>query len=227
MSTMPIAEDDFSSPGAFGSERPQQPEQAPEAPVVSQQPEEDPIIELMPKEPKLRRLGIERKDDKGNVVNSPIELWQRQLSFFGKWELTKFLAKAFNEMLRQEEGQISLWQFLAAIGVDTDENNPIEGALRLDVMIRGASRLAEVVPDFLEDLYCIVLNVPREMRDSVKRIMRYPVEEGGFDDDTGFDIMELAYSQNAAAFNDFFSRARSVFETGAKAFNAARRSSTP
>lgn len=117
---------------------------------------------------------------------------QRPLSFFGKIELFSLLGGTIDEAMK--EGDISVADFFPG-------DRSLEEA---DTFIQAIARLVEIAPDFLKDLYCIALGVPKGERQYIKALMEAPSEDGGLSDEDGIDILDTFVEQNWEAMQDFF-----------------------
>lgn len=74
--------------------------------------------------------------------------------------------------------------------------------------------LATWAPEFLEQAYCIVLNVPLNEREWARSMMDQNHEDGGFSDEDGFQIINVFIEQNWQAILDFFGvHLKSVIQT--------------
>jgi hypothetical protein len=73
-----------------------------------------------------------------------------------------------------------------------------------DTFIHAIGKLVRYAPEFLEDSYCIWLNVPDYERELVKQLMRLHEDEGGLSDADGLEIVEIFIDQNYEALDSFF-----------------------
>jgi hypothetical protein len=122
---------------------------------------------------------------------------QRPLSYFAKLEFFALLGKSIEQALSAEEGTTVTGVIDTALGA---------GGGDFDNFVMGLSRLAQHVPDLLEDAYCIWLGVPKGERELVKLIWQKPEDEGGMSDEVGMTILEVFVEQNAEAVKAFFAR---------------------
>lgn len=172
-------------------------------------PEDDDALDLF--EPRME--PVERR--LGPLGDNRIVLFQKPLSFLGRWEWYALMGKAISDLMDSEKG-VTLAQLLDSIGISPGQTVD-EQMSQAEVLIRGFARLSEVAPDLITDCFMIWLNVPMTQREGVRRLMALPVDEGGFDDDTGFDIIECFIEQNAVEILAFFSdRLPQLAQTGAK-----------
>lgn len=126
---------------------------------------------------------------------------QRPLSFFGKMELFSLLGATVNEAMKK--GDISIADLLESPSgnISNISTNELKEA---DTFIRAVAKLVEFAPDFLKDLYCLALSVPKGERDYVKELMELPEDEGGLNDNDGMEILDTFIEQNWEAMFDFF-----------------------
>jgi hypothetical protein len=129
------------------------------------------------------------------------------LSYFGKLEFFSYLGQTI-DIMTAGEVQSLLRQFFGGEENQTVSVSDIRGTtfsgISIDGLLKIASRLMMVAPDFLLECYCIWLQVPRGEREAVKEIMASPVEDGGLADDDAFKIMEKFLDQNVDAIENFF-----------------------
>jgi len=118
---------------------------------------------------------------------------QKPLSFFGKMELFSLLGATIEDAM--SEGNLSLSDFF--VPSELSANNT-------DFFIRMVAQLVEYAPDFLKDLYCVALNIPKGERDLAKALMDQPEDDGGLSDDDGVDILDTFIEQNWEAVYSFF-----------------------
>lgn len=124
---------------------------------------------------------------------------QKPLSFFGKMELFSLLGGAVNKALK--DGDLSIAEIFDA----GDRGSiTVESVREADTFIIGITKIVEFVPDFLKDLYCIALNVPKGEREYTKMRMEATEDDGGLSDDDAIAILDTFVEQNWEAMQDFF-----------------------
>lgn len=122
---------------------------------------------------------------------------QKPLSFFGKMEFFALLGDAVDKALR--DGSISLDEIF-------DFGNEVSDEQGSHAYIRGIAKLVQFAPEFLKDLYCVALNVPRDERYLARSLMELSEDEGGLSDEAGVAILDRFIDQNYEAINDFFGK---------------------
>jgi len=121
-------------------------------------------------------------------------LVQQPLSFFGKMEFFAVMGSAIEKALEET----SLFELLDV--PDTGGAPLSADAFReADSFIKAISTLVQYAPELLEDLYCVVLAVPRGEREYVKIRLREELT-----DDQGFEILETFIDQNWDVLVSFF-----------------------
>lgn len=152
--------------------------------------EEAPVDVLEALEPevteKIRVLG--EGDEQITFVQKP-------LSFFGKVEFFSVLGKAVEKVL-SDGGSIT--DILDAPNPDNPLGNQ-NAVVEADSFIRALSRVIQYAPEILEDLYCVILAVPRNQREYVKIRLAEDLT-----DETGTDILDLFVDQNWEVMMSFF-----------------------
>jgi hypothetical protein len=227
MAEMPTATDDIKVPGEEGTDGAQearvsyedppveQAERTGEVPGDSQEtelperpPEEgDPAEVLEPRfEPVKRRLGLEQM---------LTEYTQSPLSFMARLEFFNLLGDVIAKLMDSEKG-VTLTQLLSELNVRPGQTT-LQDLMQVEVIIRGVARVSEVAPNFMEDCFSIWLNVPKDNRPEFRYLLRLPPSDGGWDDDEGFDVIEVFLEQNAADIVRFFERLPELIQTAGKA----------
>jgi len=127
---------------------------------------------------------------------------QRPLSYFGKMEWFALLAEAIDRVM--QDGT-TVTDMLSQVGVVGDRSSiSVSDFTDADTFIRSMAKLAQAMPEFFEESYCMWLNVARGDREYVKAIMKQPEDDGGLNDEQGFEIMERFLDQNVGAIESFF-----------------------
>lgn len=125
------------------------------------------------------------------------EYVQRPLNFFQKMDLFAVLGDALDKAMSGPNG-LSLNSLLDV--PDAREGSlTSEDFLDADAFVRAVARLIQFAPELLQDVYCIILGVPRNRRADFK-----PVLENELSDDEGFQIIETFIDQNWEVLRDFF-----------------------
>ena len=123
-------------------------------------------------------------------------LYQKPLSFFRKIEFFSVLGEAIEKALAEGTTISEI--------LDVPESAPgtlTTGDLKeADMFVKAIARVVRFVPDLLEDVYCISLNVRRGEREEVKELLRE------MDDEQGMEILNNFVDQNWDAMMDFFSK---------------------
>jgi hypothetical protein len=130
-----------------------------------------------------------------------VTLVQRPLAFFGKLELFSVLGKALDTVLA--EG-ISIGELLEETPDRPADELRLQDIQDADTFVKAISVLAMHSPELFKELYCVILQVPREHRERVMTIMSDPEDLGGLSDDQGFEIMDTFIAQNGELLKRFF-----------------------
>jgi len=120
---------------------------------------------------------------------------QKPLSFFGKVEFFSVLGKAVEKVL-SDGGSIT--DILDA----PDPDNPLgnqDTVVEANAFIRALSKVIQYAPEILEDLYCVILAVPRNQREYVKIRLTEDLT-----DEMGTDILDTFVDQNWEVMMSFF-----------------------
>lgn len=128
---------------------------------------------------------------------------QKPLSFFGKMELFSLLGNAVSEALRS--GDVSISDILEARNRDLSRISAKE-IKEADELVKAIAVLVEHAPEFMKDLYCIALGIPKSQREYMKEIMELHPDDGGLSDEVGFQILDTFIDQNWEALVDFFGK---------------------
>lgn len=150
--------------------------------------EENPVEDLEPQvETKIIVLG--EGEDR-------LTYEQKPLSFFGKIEFFSVMGKAVERVL-SDGGSIA-----DILDVkDTSPNVLNSQTNEADTFVKAVSKLIQFAPEILQDLYCVILAVPRNEREYVKIRL-----EEDLDDEQGFAILELFVDQNWEVMASFFKK---------------------
>lgn len=124
---------------------------------------------------------------------------QQKISFFNKLELFSYIGDAIDKATSGEDG-ISVNEILGG-GVTIQNANQLE----FDNWVRGLAKLAQYVPDIVQKVFCIALNVPKHDRPWAITVMSQPAENGGLSDDEALEILATFVDQNGKDLKDFFS----------------------
>jgi hypothetical protein len=129
---------------------------------------------------------------------------QKPLSFFGKMELFSLLGSAVDKALKDGDVSVSdLFDRPQVRDLSSISANEVKEA---DLFVKAVAKLVEFAPDFLKDLYCVILAIPKGEREYAKMLMEAPEDEGGLSDDEGIDILNTFIDQNWEAMVDFFGK---------------------
>lgn len=126
--------------------------------------------------------------------DSAITLTQKPLSFFGKMEFFSVMGKAIEKVL--SEG-VSISEILDT--PDPDQPLSSNSLAEADSFVKAIATAVQYAPEILEDLYCVILGVPRSERVYVKLVL-----ERDMTDDDGVDILERFVDQNVSVMVSFF-----------------------
>lgn len=125
---------------------------------------------------------------------------QKELGFLAKLRFFKLLSGTLRLASDNSEGanpaeflQEAFGDVIGPDGLQTQEDSA--GAF-----IGAVMRLVELVPDFIEESYVIILNVPIE-----EKVWAFEALET-LDDETGIDILETFVAQNSKAIKRFFDK---------------------
>jgi hypothetical protein len=118
---------------------------------------------------------------------------QKPLTFFGKIELFSVLGKATEKII--DDGG-SIVDLIGDIGSDSAFSSQNQDA---EVFVKAISRVIQYVPETLGELYCVILNIPRNKREEIRERL-----ESDLDDDQGFGILETFVDQNWEVMKNFF-----------------------
>jgi hypothetical protein len=129
---------------------------------------------------------------------------QKELAFIPKTRLLSLVAttiRAASESENSSVGDLVNDMFggvndLIAQGVDAQDAENYATNQFLEIIVR----LVEVAPDFLDQLYLLVLNVKPKDRQWVIDSLEV------IDDEKGIDILDTAIAQNGDALKDFFNK---------------------
>lgn len=124
---------------------------------------------------------------------------QKKISFFNKLELFSYIGDAIDKATSGEDG-ISVNEIFGG-GVTIQNANQLE----FDNWVRGLAKLAQYVPDIVQKVFCIALNIPKVDRPWAISVMSQPVENGGLSDDQALEILATFVDQNGKDLKDFFS----------------------
>lgn len=130
--------------------------------------------------------------------DAEITFVQKPLTFFGKMELFSLLGESVNKAMK--EGELSLFDIfdVPEQGLSMNTSDLKEA----DLFIKAISIILGYAPDFLKDLYCVALHVPKGEREYVKMLMDDP----GISDEVALQIMDIFIEQNWEAIYDFFTK---------------------
>jgi len=143
-------------------------------------------------------------------------LVQKPLSFMGKLDFFSVMGRALDRAMSGPDG-VSVAD-LMDVPERSDGGYGLEDIRDADTFIRGIAKLLSYAPEIVGDLYCVFLSVPRGQRETIKRIMELPEEEGGLNDEDGFAILDTFVDQNWEVLVDFFGQRIQPFakKVGAK-----------
>lgn len=128
---------------------------------------------------------------------------QKELAFIPKTRLLSLVATTLRMASDQDGnvGDIISDTFggvnqLISQGVDPEDAESFAANQFLDVILR----LVEIAPDFLDQLYLLVLNVKQKDRQWVLAALEV------IDDEQGIEILDTAIAQNGDALRNFFDK---------------------
>jgi len=129
---------------------------------------------------------------------------QKELAFIPKTRLLSLLATTIRAASNNEDGNIGdiLTDMfggvntLIAQGVDAEDAESFATNQFLDIILR----LVEIAPDFLDQLFLLVLNVKSKDRQWAIDALEV------VDDEQGIEILDTAIAQNGEALKDFFGK---------------------
>jgi hypothetical protein len=130
---------------------------------------------------------------------------QKELAFIPKTRLLSLVATTLR-MASDQEGGGNVGDIISdtfggvneliSQGVDPQEAESFAANQFLDVILR----LVEIAPDFLDQLYLLVLNVKQKDRQWVIAALEV------IDDEQGIEILDTAIAQNGDALRNFFDK---------------------
>lgn len=139
----------------------------------------------------------------GTDPERQLEYWQKPLTFMNKMRLFALTGATIRSALAAG-GDGTLSDLLNGSGVRNVQGAFSSGDLNdAESFIALVSGFLVYVPDFLEDAYCLLLNVPIEQRSVVKHYMSLDKEQGGLSDEDGIEIINIAIAQNWEAIRRF------------------------
>lgn len=152
-----------------------------------------------------------------------IKLVQKPLGFFQKLDLFSYLGDAVDLATSGKDGL----SISSVLGDFTRGPNQAPQGLNPDVLVQGVAKLAQYVPNVIQQSFCIILNVPKEDREAIIEIMSRPKDEGGLSDDDAIGIIETFFDQNADEVKDFFDgKLRRLSERWRETFSPASKGSS-
>lgn len=128
---------------------------------------------------------------------------QKELAFIPKTRLLSLVATTLR-MASDQDGNVGdiISDTFGGVnqlinqGVDPEEAESFAANQFLDVILR----LVEIAPDFLDQLYLLVLNVKQKDRQWVIAALEV------IDDEQGIEILDTAIAQNGDALRNFFDK---------------------
>jgi hypothetical protein len=129
---------------------------------------------------------------------------QKELAFIPKTRLLSLVATTLRMASDQDGGNVGdiisdtfggVNQLISQ-GVDPEDAESFAANQFLDVILR----LVEIAPDFLDQLYLLVLNVKQKDRQWVLAALEV------IDDEQGIEILDTAIAQNGDALRNFFDK---------------------
>lgn len=167
----------------FDKEPPVAPEPPPEEEEAKEEPkaEENPIEVI---EPQAQLVPRNFKDEEGNER----VYIQKPLGYFNKLKFFALVGKSLDD-LSEAGGSLNV---LANTTSLTDFQD-VESFLGL------AAKVAVFAPDFIQDCYCLWLDIPSAEQPWARAVM-----DESFDDDLGLDIINVFIGQNWNEMETFF-----------------------
>ena len=185
--------------------------------TVEKEFEKEELVEELPSEPKAKE---ESDFEKQINLLDPVALAkevtlkhpetgeektfiQKELAFIPKTRLLSLVATTLR-MASDQDGNVGdvisdtfggVNQLISQ-GVDPEDAESFAANQFLDVILR----LVEIAPDFLDQLYLLVLNVKQKDRQWVISALEV------IDDEQGIEILDTAIAQNGDALRNFFDK---------------------
>lgn len=130
---------------------------------------------------------------------------QKPLSYLRKMQFFALVGATVRQVIATGEAG-ALSEVLGSSGTLGERAATLAGEDFADAesFISLASSLAIYVPDFLEQAYCVILNVPPADRDWVKAYLEEDEENGGLSDEDHRTILQTFIAQNYEALRNFF-----------------------
>lgn len=131
----------------------------------------------------------------GEDGGDPLTFSQKPLGFMGKIKLFSVLSKTVNKVLEQN---VSITELLDGPGSDS---LPLSGdsMKEADQFIKTLTKVLEYAPEALEDIFCVILNVPNSQQEYVKARL-----DEELTDEQGFAVLNTFVDQNWEILHDFF-----------------------
>lgn len=149
------------------------------------------------------------------------EYIQRPLKYLAKLEFFAHLASSLEKAISQDKG-ISITMIMDSVKSSEEmvDDEVTSSGFNLgmfrdpDIIIESIAKVAQLVPDFMSQNYCIWLGIPRGEREQSKLYL-----EENMEDAEGLAIMETFFDQNIEAVQSFFDRDMPrIFQRAAKIF---------
>lgn len=141
---------------------------------------------------------------------------QGPLSFFGKLELTGKLGEALDVAMSGPD-PLTLNTLLAGVSMARGDQLTAQDFMDADSFVKLFARVMSYAPELIAEVYCIVLQIPRNERSWARDVMARREEDGGLSDDDGFLIAETFLDQNGEVLKDFFAlRIQPLFQRARK-----------
>lgn len=151
--------------------------------------EEESVIDIL--EPPSLEYTFVLGPDGGD----PLTFSQKPLGFMGKIKLFSVLSKTINKVLAQD---VSITELLDG---SVSDSLPLSGdsGKESDLFIKTLTKVLEYAPEALEDIFCVILNVPNGQQEYVKTRL-----DEDLTDDQAFAVLNTFVDQNWEILHDFF-----------------------
>lgn len=142
------------------------------------------------------------QNDKGEEVRVEYKYVQRELSMIAKAQWFSLVGDVMDRALGGEN-KLSLAALFEPPEGWSEEGISMQRMKEADTFMHALSKLIKFMPSFLEESFCIWLNVPDFEEPIVKPLMARSPEIGGISDDDGFAMVETFIDQNWDALEEW------------------------
>lgn len=164
------------------------------------QKEADDIQDIIEPKADPKSWSFREFDNEGKLLNERTYV-QRPLSFFGKMKFFGLAGEVIDKSISGDNGlRLSSLFDMPGRGGQFNASDFRDA----DTFVQGVGKILTYAPSFLEDSYCIWLEVPDYEEEWAKTVMKQPDGKGGLSDDEGIEIIEIFIDQNWESLESFF-----------------------